>query len=307
MVAKRKLEAPTVASDVLAPGCGLPNKTSRIDRAGVSMSTLAHAIPCQPLGNLLFQSGSRNARNPGLGRMAVLSDELVSSIFSELEPVDLFRAQAVSRAFFAFTRIEGHWKLHYIKRARGNLGSWRGSWRNTYVSTFCCPKGQDSPTANLAVRDIFSDVLYLPFLAARYDANTISSSSTFADNISRRDALEPSHDDCWDKPCILTNAMKNWKAMSAGSRWSISALAARYHDTKFRAEAVLTTMGQYKVYHDACRADESPLYVFDPDFVEKTNFQGGTGLGEDFSVPEPFQDDLFKVLGEERPNYRWLV
>lgn len=263
--------------------------------------------PCQPLGNLLFQSGSRNARNPGLGSLAVLTDELLSSIFSELDPIDLIRSQAVSRAFFVFARIEGHWKLHYIKRARGSLGNWRGSWRNTYISTFCAPDRQVSPTANIYIRNIYSDVLYLPYLAAKYDANSIVTSSSFANNIPRKDIQTLTNIELGNEPCILTGAMKDWAAMSADRRWSIPSLAERFPATQFRAEAVLTSMSQYSAYHDACDADESPLYVFDPDFVEKTGSETATGLGADFAAPEPFRDDLFKVLGDERPNYRWLV
>lgn len=290
-----------------------PAKKARSATDTSKVSTPTPKVPCQPLGNLLFRPGSRNARHPGLGNLAVLSDELVSSIFSELAPVDLLRAQAVSKAFFAFARIEGHWKLHYVKRARGDLGQWRGSWRESYISTFFCPhEAEQSPTSSIDVQDVYSDVLYLPSLAAKYDANTIVQTPSFANNIARKDGRSTTAEDLVDTPFILTNAMTDWAAMSSNRRWSIPALAARFAGTQFRAEAVLTTMSQYKEYHDSCLADESPLYVFDPDFVEKTEDgevrgQAGQGLGEDFSVPAAFKDDLFKVLGDERPNYRWLV
>lgn len=59
-------------------------------------------------------------------------------------------------------------------------------------------------------------------------------------------------------------------------------------------------------YHDACEQDESPLYLFESEFVEKT-VGASEGLGDDYEVPLCFREDLFEVMGAERPDYRWLV
>lgn len=288
-------------------------------RDAVAAKAVPPPPPCEPLGNLLFKDVPRNARHPGLGRLAVLSDELLSTIFSELPPRDLVRIQAVSPAFYAFTRTEGNWKLEYIKRARGKLGAWQGSWRSTYVHQFLKPTpkpadGDDAssiPTDSIRIRDVYSDVLYLPYLAAKYDANAIASSSSFANNIARKDARTLHAQDLGDMPMILTHAMDDWAALAShNQRWTLPSIAERFPETEFRAEAVLTRMRDYAAYHDACPYDESPLYIFDADFVEKTagrDGEEGHGLGADFQVPALFRDDLFKVLGDERPNYRWLV
>jgi len=308
----------------------------------------------QPLGNLLLQAKPYNCRNPGLGRLAVLPDELLASIFSELHAVDLVRCQGASRAFFAFSRIEGHWKLEYIKRSRGSLEHWQGSWRSTYLHNYLRPSDYHSshnglPTDGIRIDNLYSDVLYLPHLAARYDSNDIASSSSFLSNIAKVDGRNLSAPDLGDSPMILQHLMDDWPAMA---KWSLPALAAEYPSTLFRAEAVLTRMSDYTDYHDACSADESPLYIFDADFVEKTATatatgdadadalseasssarQGsmaettrparatagtstrtrnqpnrGRGMESDFTVPGVFRDDLFKVLEDERPNYRWLI
>ena len=51
--------------------------------------------------------------------------------------------------------------------------------------------------------------------------------------------------------------------------------------------------------------DESPLYLFDRDFVEKMELTVGE-LGQ-YWTPRCFGDDLFDLLGRYRPDSRWLI
>ena len=54
--------------------------------------------------------------------------------------------------------------------------------------------------------------------------------------------------------------------------------------------------------------DESPLYLFDSKFVEKMGIQVGRDARDaSYWTPECFGEDLFAVLGEERPDCRWLI
>ena len=290
----------------------LENASLSVPKRAHTQLQSRHRALAQPLGNHLLQSTPYNARSPGLGRLAVLPDEIVASIFSELLAVDAIRCQGVSRAFFAFSRIEGHWKLEYIKRSRGALGAWKGRWRTTYIGAFLRPPGNTGalPTDSIENRDLFSDVLYLPHLASSYDANTISNASSFSDNIPRKNGRLLSSSDLGQEPVIASGLMDNWPALPSKTTpgWSLSTIASRFPRTEFRAEAVLTTMEQYEIYHDTCTSDESPLYIFDAEFVEKSQREkGDAGMAADFEVPPVFRDDLFKVLGKERPNYRWLV
>ena len=65
---------------------------------------------------------------------------------------------------------------------------------------------------------------------------------------------------------------------------------------------MFTTMA---AYHRYCREsrDDLPLYIFDPRFADKC-----PALLEHFSVPEHFgSEDLFSVLGADRPDHRWLI
>jgi hypothetical protein len=48
--------------------------------------------------------------------------------------------------------------------------------------------------------------------------------------------------------------------------------------------------------------DDAPLYLFDKSFCEHS-----PQLCSDYATPEPFQEDLFSVLADKRPDYRWLT
>ena len=52
----------------------------------------------------------------------------------------------------------------------------------------------------------------------------------------------------------------------------------------------------------ANQSDDMPLYLFDKDFAKRC-----PELTKDYSVPQPFAEDLFSVLGDSRPDYRWLI
>ncbi|KAG8905053.1 hypothetical protein FRC01_008496 [Tulasnella sp. 417] len=83
----------------------------------------------------------------------------------------------------------------------------------------------------------------------------------------------------------------------------MDALETRFKDISFRAEAFDLPFHVYRQYSDDCDEEDSPLYLFDSRFVEKT---GGV-MGKEYTPFPFFGEDLFALLGEERPNYRWLI
>lgn len=78
----------------------------------------------------------------------------------------------------------------------------------------------------------------------------------------------------------------------------------KYGDVSFRAEAVDWPLKTYVEYMKN-NEDESPLYLFDRSFVEKMDIR--VGRDGQYSAPSCFGEDLFSVLGEQRPDSRWLV
>jgi hypothetical protein len=78
----------------------------------------------------------------------------------------------------------------------------------------------------------------------------------------------------------------------------------KYGDIKFRAEAVDWPLKTYVDYMND-NWDESPLYLFDRSFVEKMDLS--VGRNGHYWPPESFGEDLFAVLGDRRPDSRWLI
>ncbi|BGP24048.1 transcription factor jumonji/aspartyl beta-hydroxylase domain containing protein [Rhodotorula toruloides] len=280
-----------------------------------------HANPLQlkPLGNLLWAPEHGRTRAEGLGRLGMLPDELLlSSVFSLLEGEDLVRMAGTSKAFFAWSYVEGMWKGLYIQKTQGLLLQWWGSWRASYINSFIRPSAdslpaptleQPLPTSSISTLTLHSDVLFQPALCAAFDACSIFRSTSFLATIPRICGKDLSPASLPAEPVILTNVMTSWAAMSpcATRRWTLDCLSHRFPTQRFRAEATLTTLPDYTLYHDNCSQDESPLYLFESEFVRKTERLGGPSLVEDYDVPECFSEDLFGVMGEERPDYRWLI
>ncbi|RNF04296.1 transferase, transferring glycosyl group [Trypanosoma rangeli] len=72
-------------------------------------------------------------------------------------------------------------------------------------------------------------------------------------------------------------------------------------DVPMRCESTTMTVSDYVRYAQE-QSDERPIYMFDAEF--------GTSMAIEslYSVPEHFaRDDFFKVLGDARPKYRWIV
>jgi hypothetical protein len=54
--------------------------------------------------------------------------------------------------------------------------------------------------------------------------------------------------------------------------------------------------------------DESPLYLFDRSFVPKMDLHISKDLpNPSYTVPSCFGEDLFAVLGDKRPDDKWLI
>ena len=104
-----------------------------------------------------------------------------------------------------------------------------------------------------------------------------------------------------DIPFILTDVVSKWPVYRD---WSETALVTQHGDTVFRAEAVDWPLKTYIGYMKS-NSDESPLYLFDRDFVRKMDLE----VGHDgaYWPPDCFGEDFFSLLGDHRPDNRWLI
>ncbi|KAJ6778572.1 ARGININE DEMETHYLASE AND LYSYL-HYDROXYLASE JMJD [Salix koriyanagi] len=101
-----------------------------------------------------------------------------------------------------------------------------------------------------------------------------------------------------NRPVLLEGCIDNWAALQ---KWDKDYLVSVCGDVKFAAGPVEMRLQEYFRYSDQVR-EERPLYLFDPKFAEKVPV-----LDSEYEVPLYFREDLFSVLGNERPDYRWVI
>lgn len=155
---------------------------------------------------------------------------------------------------------------------------------------------------------LYSDALYRPFNCSHIVLDPYITNIPAKNQIPRLPDLSPEEfDEKWaDTPFILTEPIKAWPVYKD---WSVGTLLSRYGKHIFRAEAVdwpLRTYGDYM----ADNSDESPLYLFDRAFVSTMGLSVGPPEktpGAAYWPPACFAEDLFSVLGDDRPDRRWLI
>lgn len=175
--------------------------------------------------------------------------------------------------------------------------SWRGTWRSTVASL-----GSTNP--QIDCRQLYSDHLYRPFQCSQIDLSPFTQNIPQSNRIPRLEdlSLERFTSSWADQPFILTAPVKEWPCFR---EWEFDNFLGQYGDVVFRAEAVDWPLRNYIEYMND-NMDESPLYLFDCDFVRKMALQIGRNVGV-YWPPECFGDDLFELLEGHRPDSRWLI
>lgn len=269
-----------------------------------------HPLGVYPLGNSLLDPGARVRRISGLGRFARLGDETLLAILHFLPAPACAKLSGTSVILHAFGGSEELW-LSYCMRfleAGGHI-SWseHGTWRATYVCSQSCTKSSEPSAAppqackRVAAR-VYSDVLYRGYFYAAVDLDE----KWFArDNIKRVDARNLSAAEfvrCYERqscPVLLEGAAAAWPAMQT---WSRSSLLERFGETPFTVGPCDLPLREYYAYASR-NLDDAPLFVFDKKFSLRA-----PALLQDYEVPAVFKDrDLFDLLGDSRPAFRWLL
>jgi hypothetical protein len=159
---------------------------------------------------------------------------------------------------------------------------------------------------SLSCKNLFSDVLYRPFQCANTPLEPFTSNIPIQNAIARLpDLTYEEYAAKWTNlPFILTTPVKEWPVYGT---WAPQTLLSKYPDVKFRAEAVDWPMSTYMTYMRNS-SDESPLYLFDRAFVEKCGISAThSDPAAAYWAPSCFGDDLFSVLGDQRPDSRWMI
>ncbi|KAF2836352.1 Clavaminate synthase-like protein [Patellaria atrata CBS 101060] len=262
----------------------------------ISQTVPPHPLGIKPSGNAY--SSDINIKD-ACGGFQILPDELVIQVLEYLNASSLVALGATCKALYAFTRAEELWKSLFIEYPLKNF-TWKRTWRSTYLNL---PSYRE---AHVSCRNLFSDALYRPYFCTYTSLRPYTTAIPAQNEIQRLTNLtQEEFNSSWlGKPFILTSPVKEWPVYW---QWTIDNLLKRYHDTSFRAEAVDWLFHHYISYmRDS--SDESPLYLFDSRFVEKMGLTVGRDE-EDASywIPDCFGGDLFNILGDQRPNSRWLI
>ncbi|XP_058738940.1 arginine-specific demethylase JMJ22 [Vicia villosa] len=267
----------------------------------IKSSAPSHTHGVQPLGNLYFNPGSINSRDTGLGNLHTLTDELVLDILAFLDGTSLGVLASVSKSFYVFSNHEPLWRNLVLENFTDGF-QYNGSWKATFVSS-CYPLFDVSCSSDLRsfkVRDFYSDYLFQSWLCANLE---MKPEWLERDNIVRKKGISVeefvmSFEEV-NKPVLLEGCIDNWDALRKWDRDYLVKLCG--DDVKFAVGPVEMKLGEYFGYSDQVR-EERPLYLFDPKFAEKV-----PTLGSEYEVPIYFREDLFGVLGNERPDYRWII
>lgn len=204
---------------------------------------------------------------------------------------------------YVFCHHDELWRELVIQEF-ANVGfTFVNSWRDTMVRELLVREGQDAssfvPHRPMAMKGFFSDSLFQPWYCA---SMTLDSQWINGETIPRESNL--SHEDFLRKysrpnlPVILTDVVHNWPAFTKWTREYLEEVCA---DKLFEAGPMFIRIQDYFAYADQTH-DDRPYFIFDKHFFDKA-----PALVEDYSNPVYFQEDLFSVLKDQRPHYRWLI
>lgn len=265
----------------------------------------AHPLNVFPLGNAFLDDRAQLRRLQGLGTLQRLGDERLLQLLRWLDVNSLGRCCQCSCMLRGFAAAEESWQPLVMGQVLAAAGSEKGkdgfdgfSWKGrTWREAFLHSRGT-APAARTP--RIYSDVLYRGFFYAATEVNpswlSTETIQRVSHEISPADFLERFEQrSC---PVIVEGCVKHWPAM----RWSRETLLRRFGALPFAAGAADFPLELWYDYAQS-NTDDVPMFIFDKYFASRA-----PELLEDYEVPKIFQGrDLFDLLGEQRPDFRWLL
>eukprot|EP00927_Polykrikos_kofoidii_P033081 TRINITY_DN28011_c0_g1_i1.p1 TRINITY_DN28011_c0_g1~~TRINITY_DN28011_c0_g1_i1.p1 ORF type:complete len:576 (+),score=74.70 TRINITY_DN28011_c0_g1_i1:87-1730(+) len=265
-----------------------------------------HRLGVYPLGNSLFDNGAHLRRGTGLGCFRRFDDDILLALVASVSPDACSRLACASGVVRAYAWHDDIWRGHCLQLVedahRLIWDSEDGTWRATYVRSrgFSRPSGASSERET-DVR-VYSDVLFRSFYCAslkldpkwltRDNLQTVDANSLSVEDFVRRFEQQS----C---PVVLRGGAASWPAFG---RWSKEALLERFGEVSFECGPCELPLRDYFAYADR-NCDEAPLFVFDRLFPKRAPL-----LLDDYEVPTVFRGrDLFDLLGDARPDFRWLL
>ena len=274
----------------------------------------------------------------GVGAEALASLSLVSRVFRAFAcHEDLWKAEVLRRDGGAFVFRGASWRETYRRAVSASADDAPaagddGNERRTNAGGKASPRLERARAAPPPPH-IFSDALYsrhlamhrpldpawleketipvmrVPATGARRGEETARLRRAFVDGYESKNA-----------PVIVRGACAHWAATRDGA-WTLDALARRANDKDlaFDVGGYAVRLANWRAYCDASRppseggegpADDAPLYLFDKKFAETAPEVFSESASTGYRPPEVIcgpNDDLFALLGPNRPDHRWFI
>lgn len=267
----------------------------------------SHPQGVQPWGNSLLVTGARLWRAEGLGSraFAALTDDLLLELLRLLPAFSCGRLACASPVLHAFCCHEDLWREYCTQLVHAGHVRFRwapeGTWRATYVHSTSSATRRPA-TCQSTVAKVYSDVLFQNFRCFRAE---IEAGWLVHNNMDRVDARGLSVEEflrCFEqrsRPVIIENAIEAWPATQS---WTKETLLDRFGDVCFEVGPCELPLREFWAYADR-NLDDVPLFVFCKLFSHRA-----PSMISEYNVPDMFRGrDLFDLLGDDRPDFRWLL
>ena len=285
------------------------------------MSGEIHPLGVRPSGNALTSSREDverrvRTKEQGLGALATLGDTLLLRVLESCAPRTLAALAQTSKAMRAFATHADVWKAAVLETFGGRF-RYDASWFGTFATAAERERRRDGDDVHASKRakaepamarprtsvsaEIYSDALHQRYMCAsmELEAEWLEVSTVpeeTSGELSVRDFVAKY--EAPNVPVVIRGAAKDWRATQT---WTRESLVEKFGDVDFVVGGYDMKLDDFFTL-DACE-DDVPLYLFDPNFGEKV-----PELVSDYDVPEYFaKDDLFSLMGADRPHYRWLI
>jgi len=269
----------------------------------------SHPMNVKPMGQRWFTDSLESVLNraSGLGTyFCCLSEDELFAILSWLDVSSLSSLICTSRLMRVYCFTDSIWKDLCLNTWKPDAEfEFEGTWRGILM-------GNNGLEIEMSYPVVFSDALYKPWQYACADiqdkwleketVTRVGNSISVDEFVSRFESpgiplvIEGSID--W--ACI-----RNWRSPRKGV-CCIGDYGTR--KTLVRVGPVDMRLTDFLKYA-AKQNEESPLYLFDCKFVENL-----PGISDEYQVPNYFKNsvehpdrDLLEMMGNDRPDYRWLI
>ncbi|KAF5834671.1 hypothetical protein DUNSADRAFT_8553 [Dunaliella salina] len=286
----------------------------------------SHPLGILPEGHILLDgNGGMGVRNSGLGNLHCLSDALILEVCGHLDARTLASLSQASKACYCFCATEDLWKAHVLEDFEGDF-TWdvaKRTWRAAYAASKAAATLKSGPAAGEPSKgdrkrghSSIGEHQHQGQSKRRNRKDAHDQGDKGKDQLIQGSAQagHVGHEEgvCGARECRdresktggerggrkgrMGNGVKaGWEEVSGGGGVCVQGF---YSDLLYQPWHCATA-GVQPEWLEVSNVDR---YLFDKDFVAKA-----PQLAEDFSVPSVFNEDLFGVLGDSRPDYRWLI